>query len=205
MATLMEQGDGQRDETVVIYGGSFNPPHVSHCLAVTYLRLTEKVDRILVVPTFKHPFDKALADFSHRRRMCELAFAHEPLAEVSSIEEELAGESRTLRTLLALAERHPRWKMRLLMGGDILLERHKWFGFDRIVAMAEPLVLGRAGYEAEGAPPAVLPEVSSTDIRERLARGDSSVARVLPSAVLDYVREHGLYGSQDGSGEGHGR
>ena len=40
----------------------------------------------------------------------------------------------------------------------------------------------------------VLPRVSSTEIREALARGDrAAVAPLVPRAVLDLVAERGLY------------
>jgi nicotinate-nucleotide adenylyltransferase len=58
---------------VAVYGGSFNPPHVAHQLALTYVLATAQVDEVWMVPTFKHPFDKALAPFSDRAKMCELA------------------------------------------------------------------------------------------------------------------------------------
>jgi len=179
---------------VAVFGGSFNPPHISHVLAATLVLATEAVDRLLVVPTFQHPFHKALATFDDRVRMCELALGWLPRVEVSRVEEELGGESRTLRTLEHLAERHPEWKLRFVMGADILVESHKWFGFDRIIELAPPIVLGRAGVVHRDAPASVLPEVSSTDVRSRLAAGEyDALRRLVPRAVLDYAQKRGLY------------
>ena len=84
---------------VAIFGGSFNPPHVAHVLAVTYVLATEDLDEILVVPCFRHPFAKELAPFEDRFAMCELAMAWLPKVTVSRVEQELGGESRTLRTV----------------------------------------------------------------------------------------------------------
>ncbi len=188
--------ENSEHETVVVYGGSFDPPHVSHCLAVSYVLMTNPIDRVLVIPTFKHPFDKPLTPFVHRSRMCELAFADDPRVTVSTVEEELGGESRTLRTLETLRERHPHWNMRLLMGADLLIESPKWYGFDRIAQIAKPLVVGRVGYAHEAAPTAVLPEVSSKDIRAKIAAGDASVRELLPQRILAYIHEHELYGAR---------
>jgi len=54
------------------------------------------------------------------------------------------------------------------------------------------VVVGRQGHEAgaEGRP--LLPAVSSTAIRERLARGED-VSRLVPRRVLAHIRERGLY------------
>src|SRR5579872_1448859 len=56
--------------TVAVFGGSFNPPHVAHVLACALLLSVQQVDRVLVVPTFRHPFAKSLAAFEERLRMC---------------------------------------------------------------------------------------------------------------------------------------
>jgi nicotinate-nucleotide adenylyltransferase len=181
---------------VAIYGGSFNPPHVGHVLAVTYSLAAHPVDAVLVVPCYQHPFAKGLASFSDRFAMCERAFGWLPGVEVSRVEAELGGESRTLRTLEHLHERHPDWSLRLLVGADILNDAPKWHAFDRVTALAPLLVLGRRGVVAEGAPEPLLPEVSSTDLRAWLQDGALDRAReLLPARVLDYIRAQGLYGA----------
>ncbi|HEX3769227.1 MAG TPA: nicotinate-nicotinamide nucleotide adenylyltransferase, partial [Polyangiaceae bacterium] len=159
---------------VAVFGGSFNPPHVAHVLACALVRSTEDVDAVLVVPTFQHPFAKMLAPFDDRVTMCELAMGWLPGVSVSRVEAELGGESRTLRTLETLSRQHPDWALRLVIGADILSEAPRWFGFDAIVKLAPPIVLGRRGVPGERGerhPPALLPEVSSTQVRAAIARG----------------------------------
>jgi nicotinate-nucleotide adenylyltransferase len=181
---------------VAIFGGSFNPPHVAHALACALLLSIEDVDRVLVIPTFRHPFAKALAPFEDRLAMCELAMGWIPGVEVSPVEAELGGESRTLHTLEHLTNKHPDWRLRLVIGGDILAEAHRWYGFDTISAIAPPLVLGRAGAGADvaSAGRALLPDVSSTQVRALVAAGAwDELARLVPRRVLDYVRSRSLY------------
>lgn len=180
---------------VAVFGGSFNPPHVAHVLAAALVLATEDVDELLVIPTFQHPFAKDLAPFEHRLRMCEIALGPLPGARVSRVEEELGGESKTLRTLEHLQMQNPAWRMRLVMGGDLVAESAKWHRFEDVKKIAPPLVLGRVGFDTGGAPQ-MLPEISSTEIREKIARGDwKALARVLPRGVITYVRENGLYGA----------
>jgi nicotinate-nucleotide adenylyltransferase len=184
---------------VGVYGGSFNPPHVAHVLSCTLVLSVEPIDRLLVVPTFKHPFAKALAPYDDRVRMCELAMAWIPGVEVSRLEQELGGESRTLRTLEHLAAAHPDWKLRLVIGADLLAEAPRWHGFDAIARIARPLVLGRAGAPsalAVQAPPVLLPEVSSTRVRDAIGKGAyGEIEHLVPRSVLEHVRERGLYGA----------
>lgn len=177
---------------VAVFGGSFNPPHVSHVLAAAYVLATQPVDQLLVIPAFDHPFGKSLAPFEHRFALCERAFADVRRVVVSDVERRLGGESKTLFTLEALARENPGWSLRLIVGGDILNESHKWFAWDRVVALAPPIVLGRAGHPAPGAPAPVLPELASRDLRAMLANGED-VGALVPSAVRAYIAEHGLY------------
>ena len=183
--------------TVAIFGGSFNPPHVGHVLAVAYVLACTEVDACLVIPTYQHPFAKALAPFEDRLEMCRLAFADLARVEVSRVEEELGGESRTVRTLELLHVQHPDWRMRLVVGGDVVHEMDRWWEPDRVRALAPPLVLGRLGVvppPGHERAPHVLPEVSSTAIRAALARGEP-VSTLIPRAVEAYVRRRALYGA----------
>jgi nicotinate-nucleotide adenylyltransferase len=179
---------------IAFFGGSFNPPHIAHVLAVVYALSVEAIDEVLVVPVFQHPFSKELVDFDARLEMCRLAVGWIPGARISDVERELGGESRTLRTLEHLTATHPDWRMRLLVGADVLGDLPKWHRFDRIAEIAPPIVLGRAGINAAGAPEAVLPKISSTEIREALAADDIEAVRSrVPSAVIEYIQRNGIY------------
>jgi len=183
---------------VGVFGGSFNPPHVAHVLACALVRSVEEIDRVLVVPAYKHPFAKPLAPFDHRVAMCDLAMSWMQGVEVSRVEEELGGQSRTLRMLEHLARAHSDWQLRLIIGADILAEAPRWFGFEAIAKLAPPIVLGRAGAIPAGTAdvPSLLPEVSSTRVRAAIASGSWDEAhRLVPRSVLAYVRARGLYGA----------
>jgi nicotinate-nucleotide adenylyltransferase len=177
---------------VGIYGGSFNPPHIAHVLAVSYVLATQDLARVLVVPTFAHPLGKPLTPFAHRVEMCSRSFRDLRRVEVSEIESQLGETSRTLYTLRALQARNPDWSMRLIVGADILEERDRWFGWDEVVRLAPPIILGRQGFEHPEAPFPLLPAVASRDLRARIARGDD-VSALVPREALAYAREHGLY------------
>lgn len=183
--------------TTAVFGGSFNPPHVSHVLAVAYVLTTQPIDRVLVIPTFDHPFGKSLVNFTHRHAMCELAFRDFARTEISTLERNLGGESRTLVTLRALQQQQPDEQLRLVVGSDILNEAHKWFGWDEIVALAPLIVLGRVGHAAPGAPAPVIPELASRDLRSMIERGED-VGTLVPREVRRYIDAQGLYRAVSG-------
>ncbi len=182
---------------VAIFGGSFNPPHLSHVLCVTMVLATHEIDQLLVVPTFKHPFAKNLESYEDRVSMCESALAWLPRVSVSRVEEELGGESLTLRTLEHLRAQHPDWQMRLVIGADVLVDAPKWHRYDDVVKLAPPIVLGRANVHVDGAPTPILPAISSTNVRAMIAAGDWDALReVVPRGVLEQIRAKGLYGAR---------
>jgi nicotinate-nucleotide adenylyltransferase len=177
-----------------IFGGSFNPPHLAHVLALSVVLARFDIARILVVPTYKHPFAKELAPYEDRVRMCEIAVGWLPRVQISRIEEKLGGESRTLRTVEHLRELYPDWNLRFVMGADLMTESSKWHGFDRIIELAPPIVLGRVGVVYEGAPFPVLPAISSTEVRAMIAAGRwNEVESVLPREEIAFVRAKKLY------------
>ncbi len=179
---------------VALLGGSFNPPHVAHVMAAYWALATQGVSEVWLLPTFKHAFGKVLAPFEDRVRMCELAAAAVRGLHVCTAEAELASDplvGKTVRTLEHLREKHPTLRFALVVGTDILAEATKWYRWDRVTELARILVVGRGGIAASGQD-VVLPAISSTEIRERIARGED-VSRWVPRRVLEYARERRLY------------
>ena len=103
-------------------------------------------------------------------------------SSVSRVEEELGGESKTLRTLEHLAASTRRGSCGSSWARDLLPEAPRWFRFDAIRAIAPPLVLGRAGVEPKGRRRRILPAISSTDVRAKIAARDWDAARAARAA-----------------------
>lgn len=171
---------------VAVFGGSFNPPHVGHAMVAGWLTWTDRVDEVWLVPTLSHAFEKALAPFERRLAACEaLAAAVGPRVKVSPIEAELPTPSFTINTLEALAARHPGHRFHFVVGADNLGSFAKWRAWDRIAAEFAPIVVGRGARSVEGAPS--FPDVSSTEVRRRLAAGEP-VDAFVPRAVIEAWR-----------------
>jgi nicotinate-nucleotide adenylyltransferase len=178
---------------VALMGGSFNPPHVGHLLAAQYVHATQEVDEVWLLPSHHHPFGKRLEDFAHRVEMCrQLAAETSGWLKVSEVERDLGGQGYTVDTLEYLSRVHPEYAWRWVIGSDIVKDLPFWKDVPRIQALAEFLVLHRAGHPVEGAVGPPLVEVSSSDVRERLRRGERPEALV-PRTVLAWIDAHGLY------------
>jgi nicotinate-nucleotide adenylyltransferase len=187
-----------KNRTLAVFGGSFNPPHIAHVLAAAYvLTMENEVDGLWIVPVFQHPFAKPLAPFEDRMLMCELAFGWLPKVKVSSVEQQLGGESRTIRTVRCLKDQYPDTQFRLVYGSDILEEAPRWVAFEELSRLAPPIVLGRRGWSGSDRGPGLFPEISSSQIRQALQQGNlSDVRKWVPPTVLRHIEARGLYAAE---------
>ncbi len=187
------KGHGSPVTRVALYGGSFDPPHLGHVLAVAWALSAADIDEVWVIPTWKHAFGKEHgADFETRMTMCELAFAPFRGVRILDIERDLGGVSRTLETLNALQAERPDVRFRLMIGADLLQTIDRWHRWDDIAKIAPPLVVGREGYPKPEGCGIAIPNVSSTDVRNALDH-QRDLRDLVPSAVVEHIRAHGLY------------
>lgn len=176
-----------------VFGGSFDPPHLGHLQAVSWLLARGGCSRVIVIPTYSHAFGKGMADFEHRLQMCRIAFFQFGAAvEVSDIEAMLPTPSFTVNTITTLHAMYPTESLRLVIGSDILAETDDWKDFDRITAIAPPIVLNRAGFPGGGL--GNFPEIASSSVRDRISAGDRCTD-ALDGDVMNYICKFGLYGA----------
>ncbi len=179
-----------------VFGGSFDPPHLGHFLAVAAVIALRRADRIVMVPAASHPFGKGVASFDDRLLMCRLLAEIFPpgWVEVSDIEKRKGLDGRTLTTLKAIKVEMPHEELRLLLGADILAEKDRWYHFEQVTALAPLIVVGRKGtgmrLHGEFLPP--VSSISSTEVRERLRSG-KDCSTFVPPVVLEYIEKRGLY------------
>ena len=186
------------DKHIVVFGGSFNPPHIGHSVVLLWLQQALKATDIIVIPTYQHAFDKDLASFEHRMTMCGLMANMFSGVKVSGIERTLPHPNRTINLIREVAKAYT-CPIALVVGTDILFELPTWYQWENIVKEAKIVVAGRQGYKQENKVPFEyydypidISAVSSTTIRERIKNGQTTVG-LLPAAVEDYIKEHGLY------------
>lgn len=199
---------------VGIYGGTFDPVHVGHLILAEQAREQGGLSEVWFVPAASPPQKQAEAvtPFDRRVEMLELALAGNPAFRIDPIERERPGPSYTVDTLRELRRRHQGHEFLFLIGGDSLVDLPKWYDPQGIVALAGLMVMERRGNELidgdelrrrlglpadaplslEVVANASLIDVSSTELRERIAAG-RSVRYFLPAAVEAYVRAKGLY------------
>lgn len=189
-----------------VFGGSFDPPHVGHAIVARYALERLELERVLFVPAARPPHkrDRAQAPAALRLEMTRAAVADTTEFEVDSLELDRAGPSFTVDTIEALTARRPADELVLLLGTDQFREFHTWRRPGDIVRHARVAVLAR-GEDGVDGPAAALPhevvdvpriDVSSTEIRERVADGRPIRYLVADSVLAIIEREH-LYLARD--------
>ena len=188
-----------------IFGGAFNPVHNGHVRLAEEAVKQLKLKKLLIIPTFESPHKATkLAPFDDRAEMCRRAFGHIAGAEISDIERRLGGTSFTINTIRELKRQFPDDQFFLLIGGDMLYSFDQWFKYEAILNEAKVCAVARGGdsypdmleFANEMGKIRVLPtqavDISSTEIREKIAAGED-IAGLVPEGAAEYIAEHCLY------------
>jgi nicotinate-nucleotide adenylyltransferase len=181
---------------VGILGGTFDPVHNAH-LAIARSALEHLgLGRILWIPTGAPPYRPApLAPAAHRLAMLKLALAGEPRYAIDGRELQPGTSGFTYDSLSSLKNEQPASRFVLIMGADQYEKRAAWHRWMDIEKLCDVAVVSRAGSNPNGkakAIPMTPMDISASDLRARISRGDD-VSAMLPAPVLAYIREQGLY------------
>ncbi len=194
----MSPGDrpGAAPTRVALFGGTFDPPHVAHVLAVAGVLSVCDVDAVWVLPVARHPLGKSPTSFTDRLALCHAAFGLFGDA-VAVRDDEARSSGRTFDLVTRLRREHPATYFRLVIGSDQLAVRDRWHRFDDIAALAPPVLIARPGFDDYGElmPAFSLPDVSSTAARAALAAGQ--VPTWLPRQVGAVIAARRLYGLEE--------
>ncbi len=178
----------QRDIPVALFGGAFDPPHLGHRAVAVYLAQLPQFDTVWVLPSFKHPFGKAMAPFTERLAMAEIAFHSIPKVKVSPIEREV-GSGYTADVLDYLKAQLPTHRFTLALGTDALQELGQWKRGEWLREQVPILEIPRAGWTESP-----FADLKSRDIRDAIANGRNASAGVGPE-LMDYICKQRLYGA----------
>ncbi|MEL7237333.1 MAG: nicotinate (nicotinamide) nucleotide adenylyltransferase [Planctomycetota bacterium] len=194
------------------FGGSFDPPHVGHLITARTVAEVLGFEKVLLIPAATSPFKtmagKSLKD-TDRLALCMASVADDPMFAVDPLEMQRAGPSYTLETAKLLREQPPfaDGPVPWLIGADLLPSLHRWHEADALLSgdLVQFIVMARGGYELnwDDLPEEVrhlrgftveIPriEISSTELRRRLAEG-RSVRYLMPSSAQRFIERHQLY------------
>jgi len=185
-----------------IFGGTFDPIHTAHLAVAREAARQFGIDQVLFVVAANPPHKPGAtgAGYEDRYRMVELACAGEPLFVPSRLEEgtERSYSITTIGRVRSMQQASD--ALYFIIGTDAFAEIRSWYRWEDVVQSVDFIVVTRPGHEYSAPSGSrvhrldtVALPVSSSEIRRRLAAGQAPPE--LPTRVLAYIREHGLYGA----------
>lgn len=197
-------------DTVVIFGGSFNPPINSHfSIAQQVLNEYEQVEKVIFIPVNKKYEKDGLLENEHRYNMLKLVTDKNKNFIVSNID---MNGSRSLYTIETLEEIQKQYKDKnvwFLIGSDNLKELHTWKRAEELVSKYKILVMERnedkildiieknkllSCYKENiiKLNEEIRSNFSSTYIRSQIKK-HKSVRYLMPEEVYEYIKRNNLY------------
>lgn len=193
-----------------LLGGTFDPIHVGHLHLALQAQERFALDEVLLCPTYISPSehkDKPYASAKDRLQMTALALEGVGRLRVFDYEVQQATVSYTIDTVKFLHTTFPEHDYFLILGEDHFKTFMTWKHASELMRLAPLRIGSRGGLDHRSG--SSLPqehrevleescfkihhlEISSTDLRERLALG-LYCKHLIPPKVVDYIHQHQLY------------
>ena len=177
-------------ERIGIFGGSFNPPHIGHLLICHYSLAIYDLDQVWLIPVKDHPLGKRLINVGYRHSMCGILTRFDNKVLVY----DYSYYKYTVDLLERLTAEYSHIDFSLIIGSDIHEELSKWKEWGRIQELAGIITIHRQGHDLpniSGSDIVRFPNISSTEIRERIKNGQD-VNHLVPKGVLEYIKQNNL-------------
>lgn len=196
---------------LVVFGGTFNPPHIGHLLLAENAVCELGADKIIFMTAGNPPHKDCdeVIDKKHRYEMVKLLTSGNKAFIASDFEINRESKSYTADTLAELHKLYRDTEIYFIVGLDSFFNIEKWYEPELIFERCKIAVSLRGGFDSDGFDDKVryykknynaeivkirMPEieVSSSDIRKRISEG-KPVENMLTKEVLKYIEKNGLY------------
>jgi len=162
-------------ETIALFGGSFDPPHLGHLSIIKESLKILEIDKLIVVPTFLNPFKTTFhASPQQRLKWSKELFGTISKVFISDYEINQGKATTTIETLTHFQEQfHVKY---IIIGADNLTSIQKWHDFKQLNEKVIWLIATRESHELKTS---VLKNfkllqidvnISSTEIREKTGK-----------------------------------
>jgi nicotinate-nucleotide adenylyltransferase len=149
---------------IALYGGTFDPVHLGHLAIARKVSQIFEIDDFLFVPAWiaPHKRTREVTPVLHRYAMLALATQEDASLHISRVELEAPDRSYTVETLAHFETKlGAEADLFFVMGADSWSEIQTWKDWERLLTMANHIVITRPGYEIEVTG-------MSSEIRERI-------------------------------------
>ena len=179
-----------------LYGGSFDPVHHGHLILAREAREQLGLERVLFIPAAHSPHKLGMAPTPGevRREMLGAALAEEPGFFLEECDLRRTGPSFAIETVRELRGRWPTAEFFYLIGHDNVAKLHTWHLYEELKRSVQFVVFGRGEHDAPHDFPTIIRrvDISATEVRSRVARGES-IRYLVPDRVREIIARRQLY------------
>ena len=200
----------RRKKSIVIYGGSFNPPHNIHfAIAEQVIKQYPEVEKVIFIPVNNKYPKEGIIENKHRYNMLKEVIDSNSKFELSDLD--MYGEKSllTIKVLEEMQETYKNKELWVLVGSDNLKKIHKWYRAEDLLSKYKIIVMEREGDTVEDIinkneilkrnkenikklNKDIKSNLSSTYIRNKIKTGEDILDSV-PYKVYEYIKENDLY------------
>ena len=169
-----------RAETVALFGGSFDPPHIGHKSVVEKVLKVFEVEKLIIIPTFLNPFKTgSYSTPMERFEMTKKMFKSFSNVLVDNYE---IKQGASIPTATTLSHFQNEYQVKyLVVGADNLASISKWHKFEWLNSQITWIIATRAGYPLDTSKLRdfeileVDVDISSTEIRNKIVKDNRNI------------------------------
>jgi len=190
-----------------LFGGSFDPIHTGHLILAEDALQAAALDWIVFLPAFSSPLRSREAETAPENRLAMVRAAVTGFSsfEVDDFDLRQGRQVYTVETVRHYRERYPAAELFFLIGFDQYQKLPQWHEVEELRreltflcaardegGPLDPIPAGDLSDEKVIALPPRRIDISATEIRKRVAAGQS-IRSLVPGAVADLIESHSLY------------
>jgi len=175
-------------ETIALFGGSFDPPHLGHEAIVQEILKLKIVDKVVIMPTYLNPFKfKFFAPSTLKIKWLKKIFSSYNNVEVNSYEIDLKRQVPSIESVNHLLKRYK--KIYLIIGADNLETLSKWDRYNELKTLVTFIIASRDDIEipANFLRLKVEENISSTQLRRHI--DSSKLSKICSNEIIEFYKE----------------
>jgi nicotinate-nucleotide adenylyltransferase len=175
-------------ETIALFGGSFDPPHLGHIAVVEALKEFDFIDRVVIMPTFLNPFKSdSYASAQQRLQWLKEIFHNDKRVIIDDYEVNQREKTPTIKSVEYLLQRYK--KIYLVIGADNLASLSQWYRFDTLQTKVEFIVATRDAIEIPDnyLTIAVKEDISSSQLRKKIDK--NKLTTTCAEEIVQFYKE----------------